>query len=884
MINQPYSYPLKRHYCPSPGKRWDRNHSHNKSFARRRAGAAEKKRLGLEWLEPRHLLAANPSSSSIAAVQPYNGEQLSQSPQDLVITFNGLNVPALMGSLDVQLEELNRDGTATPIWNFNNAPVEESDPTGTELIVPIQVLDATTFAYDNLNLSPGNYEIDLVGGTGLAYAASGAFGPGPQLWNPNQDHEIGTFTILGQGATLSSATPLGAIGANLQTELGSLDTDNPTNAVHLYKFTLPQGNFYQVGLEISAYGIGSPLLPALTLFDSNGNVLATRNSGMGIPSDPNDPYLFMGLAPGTYYVGVSGAGNLPNVSGGYDPVLGIPGTDGLSQQGGPLPYALSLVAAPHDQPTRLLDFTLDYGDSTQSSPTGVTLSFSGPINVSNLFVPDSQETALEVVDSSGQVWPITAESYVVTGNSLEMIFDSPLKSGSYTLYSSPSGGLVDLAGEPISGTGGTSGVLAHWTVAPGTAPRADNLGVLWPNSANANLLIDSGPFAETTVLGPEQTADFRWTVVVPGFYNLQTELNGGPVAVIEIGNGETVLDPGTTAPLNNYIMSLNDGVQTLRFVNESSQPVTIDWLIKIANLDWDKIIDNGVGQTFALTLGLTPSATGDSGSGASVNLAGVQAIATALSGSASNFAGSMGPVPATLVVTLNTGLIGQPTVGSQSVAAVGPSVAAGSTALTDSGNSLLSGIGYGSSIDWSEWLGDAENLAGALPGGPKAPPQDLAVARASTGARVNIEPEADGARADDQALGQAQWLVRLGARLQRWLTSEQGADRSTTQAAVPAIGANVVQNTLAGHQSEPNATGRKGRVSSAAHSDLGAIAGVILVGATACRLRRPLLSWWRMKSRPAAPGLKLARPHHPKPHASSIRARVTARPSKKAMR
>ena len=45
-----------------------------------------------------------------------------------------------MGSLDVQLEELNRDGTKTPIWNFKDAPIEDFDATGTELIVPMQVL------------------------------------------------------------------------------------------------------------------------------------------------------------------------------------------------------------------------------------------------------------------------------------------------------------------------------------------------------------------------------------------------------------------------------------------------------------------------------------------------------------------------------------------------------------------------------------------------------------------------------------------------------------------------------------------------------------------------------------------------------------------------
>ena len=71
--------------------------------------------------------------------------------------------------------------------------------------------------------------------------------------------------------------------------------------------------------------------------------------------------------------------------------------------------------------------------------------------MSKLFLPDSQETALEVVDSSGQVWPITAESYEVSSYDLEMIFDQPLPAGSYRLISSPTDGLTDLAGQAVTG-------------------------------------------------------------------------------------------------------------------------------------------------------------------------------------------------------------------------------------------------------------------------------------------------------------------------------------------------------------------------------------------------------------------------------------------------
>ena len=105
--------------------------------------------------------------------------------------------------------------------------------------------------------------------------------------------------------------------------------------------------------------------------------------------------------------------------------------------------------------------------------------------MSNLFLPDSQETAIQVVDSSGRVWPITAESYEVGSDELQMVFDQPLPAGSYRLISSPAGGLTDLAGQPVSGALDASGALANWTVVPQTSPRAANdLGILWPISAN----------------------------------------------------------------------------------------------------------------------------------------------------------------------------------------------------------------------------------------------------------------------------------------------------------------------------------------------------------------------------------------------------------------
>ena len=112
--------------------------------------------------------------------------------------------------------------------------------------------------------------------------------------------------------------------------------------------------------------------------------------------------------------------------------------------------------------------------------------------------------------------------------------------------------------------------------------------------------------------------------------------------------------------------------------------------------------------------------------------------------------GSIGPVPASMFVTLNTGLIGQPALASQSLAAVGPSVEAGSPALADSGNSLLPSIRYGSAIDWSKWLVDEENIVVAEVTDQLAAPDDIAVVQAKAAVPVRLDPEADRVRADER--------------------------------------------------------------------------------------------------------------------------------------
>ena len=220
--------------------------------------------------------------------------------------------------------------------------------------------------------------MQLVGGTSFSAYASGSFGPGPEVWDPDQSYTIGGFTVVGAGATFGGATDLGTINSFVPPINGSLDPDTFQSAVDLYRFTLPEGPpLWQVGISVSAHSIGSGLLPALTLFkqEAGSNVIttvATRNSGSGLPGDPDDPYLIMGLSPGTYYIGVSGANNLPTASNGYDPNFGDSGSAGIPQPGGPFGFQLDVAAQPHVQASQLVNFTVDHADLLDPSPTSLT--------------------------------------------------------------------------------------------------------------------------------------------------------------------------------------------------------------------------------------------------------------------------------------------------------------------------------------------------------------------------------------------------------------------------------------------------------------------------------------------------------------------------------
>lgn len=140
------------------------------------------------------------------------------------------------------------------------------------------------------------------------------------------------------------------------------------------------------------------------------------------------------------------------------------------------------------------------------------------------------------------------------------------------------------------------------------------------------------------------------------------------------------------------------------------------WLIKPGTIGFESPLDNGVGQTVALTLRLVSptSSSLDLGNSSGTSTvtpdivtpvsttpttptspSGVPLAVAALSSPAVSSIG-LAPIPASLMVTVNSGLLGGATPQTEQIAAVGPAVPGGTVALTDSSSGLMRGITYSS--------------------------------------------------------------------------------------------------------------------------------------------------------------------------------------------
>ena len=559
-----------------------------------------------ERLESRFVL------SGIIFTEPASGTALLDSPESFRVMFDALLADYSVGPSDITLGRVGADGTEQPVFDELNLPFERLDETGTGLVF--------TFTHA---LEPGTYRLFLAGDTMLSTVDGDSLAPEDGI-----AHLIAEFTIDRPGVSLDDAHILDTMGPSPVTVSGALDfewtprqthqgrskslavsgdlnVESIPNDVALYQFTLAKGHFWRVGLEVSAERDGGNLNSVISLFDAQGRLLASNHVGRA--SHPFDPFLFAGLSAGTYYVDVSGSGNLPDIGGGYDPATGRPGIS-QDQPGGPI--TLRLVADEADLPGALTDFRVGHADRLDPSPSSIALQFSQALD---LDVPGKDTDAadghwIDVVDASGHVWPVVLTSYDPSRARIEFAFATKLPAGAYQVRLPEVGGLVDLAGHRPKNPSLPAGVLATFAVSPRTVPAAkDDLSTI---SLDPNISQTIQPS-----LAPSASESYRMIVAFPAFYQVQTQADNGKVDVTILNaRGDAVASSETPGALVTTLAYLTPGEYTVVVRNLGNAHVVVDGDVRVTSYEWDSLLLNGVGQSSALDLRLVSYSTGASSS------------------------------------------------------------------------------------------------------------------------------------------------------------------------------------------------------------------------------------------------------------------------------
>ena len=271
--------------------------------------------------------------------------------------------------------------------------------------------------------------------------------------------------------------------------------------------------------------------------------------------------------------------------------------------------------------------------------------------------------------------------------------------------------------------------------------------------------------------------------------------------------------------------------------NVGSSQATVHWLLKIESLDWEKIIDNGVSQSSALSLMTFSSAL--AGPDAST-IRGCSRSRRPAGGDP--LGGSTGPGAGQLVRDPEHLLDRTAVVGWTGRRSRWPST-------TDAGRTRDRPIpGAGTALPLSSEPGPLDDDNAAFDRAPGADAGPYLTAFASETVEARLDPDAASTRADVQALAQAEWLPRIGslvAQLVRILAVRPTRCSSLRTSQSHRFAWRSTRSAL-------NAEGHDGswrnrRLISMLRGDLGAAASVIMVGAVAYRLRKPLKKWWRQR-------------------------------------
>jgi hypothetical protein len=593
----------------------------------------------------------------------------------ITVTFDRPVDPSSIG-IDFDIQSVGSDGSLTPIEKLGNGLSEALGADGRSIVI--------TTAQP---LAPGEYTLILSGFANIS-GLDGALTSGT-------DQPLETFSVLPPGIGLADATDLGSPAGTTLTAASSLQLVTAPSDVKLYRVELPATrSLWRLGVEVDAARIGSPLLSALALFDAQGHPIKTSQTGR--PDYSTDPYLFAGLAPGTYYIGISGAGNIPG-HGGYDPTTKTSGSarPGLASGG----FTLHIAADPAVTPTQVKTFFLNYADPSNPTPTGLTLQFTGAIDESVLRTHSGQ--AISLVDASGKVWSAHAIGYNEAKASINFVFDQPLPEGTYSIKLAGHSRLVNLAGQAPVSAGYPNGTLAMFPVGPPRAASSPfDFGPIPLNEALAGI-------GRSVQVAANQTVTYRLVITVPGAYNIDSSYTGDLKGLVATINGEpTTVNLGASVVRSHNIVQLPTGVITLT--------ATLTFVAQLPSTLFDQLLDNGVGQTSALSLRLiSPTSlsagaapTSSDGYGPGVGAIGLIAPETTYSnptpapspslGEASNVATSIVSTVATVNYLLTTANpVGHPSFQNEAISVVGPVAPGGLSPLASVGIPQGLSVGYG---------------------------------------------------------------------------------------------------------------------------------------------------------------------------------------------
>jgi Bacterial Ig-like domain len=508
---------------------------------------------------------------TVNLIDPAPNSVLAASPVSLLLQFNRPIFPDTVDN-DVVVVQTDANGNPTSFTCPDSLTVDQS---ATQLTASLTE-----------PLAPGHYQVWIVGTSSITDL------DGNYLTDGTTNLVVGQFDVAVPGVGLADAVDLANPGSTPEQVAGALDFQTPSQAVSLYRIQLDPGHFWRLGLEVTPQTDSETLDTALALFDDQGQLVAS--DAVGLPDAPQDPYLFAGLQPGTYYVGVSGVGNLPGLPGGYDPATGSPGSLTQTQNGGP--FTLYVVADPVATPPSVLGFTLDHADPADSAPTGFTLAFSRAIAVTAQFGDrePSLSNAVEVVDQAGQSWPVQVSNYSESDAKISYLFDTSLPPGHYLVKLPEQGGLTDLAGLSPVAAGQPPGVLGQFDVAGQQGEHNPmDLGSLLPAAAAAGVPINVS-------LSPGQSITYKVVVTVPGLYIFQEQSSGDPPSVQITGPAlDRPLSPTGT---NDTLLS--PGIYSIQIEDPTHVPVQVHLFVRLSSDQTELVLANGVGQGPALSLRL----------------------------------------------------------------------------------------------------------------------------------------------------------------------------------------------------------------------------------------------------------------------------------------